>query len=133
MTERNVFIMDKIVDELAAGKKISEALVTVYRKRNVVIPYGQKIAMIPTLSLNISVRAHNALMNAGLKTVEEIIDYALAHPGFVGIRSFGRTSGVEVLEAILDFAWDYMSKKERTNFLIDIVEKNQFNIRKELI
>lgn len=133
MTERNIIIMDKIVDELAAGKTLSKALRTVYYKRNVEIPYCKTITAIPTLSLNLSVRSHNALMNAGLKTVEDIITYASTHPGFVGVKNFGRTSGIEVLETILDISWEHLNKKKRTECLIDIVVRNQFNIRKGLM
>ena len=74
-------------------------------------------------------RSYNALMNARLITVNDIIKYASEHPGFVGIRNFGKTSGIEVLETILDIAWDKMNKQQRRDFLIDTVIRNQFNVR----
>ncbi len=133
MTQKNIDIMDKIVDEMIAGKKLSKALEVVYNKRNVVMPYCEKIFTMPTSLLGLSVRSNNALMNAGLKTANDIIKYASKHPGFAGIRNLGRTSCVEVLETILDFAWEHMNKQERADFLINTVTRNQFNIRAELM
>lgn len=133
MTQKNIDIMDRIVDELAAGKKISKALEVVYNKRNIAIPYCEEAFAMPTPLLGLSVRSYNALMNAGLKTINDIVKYASTHPGFVGIRNFGKTSGIEVLEIILDFAWERMNKQQRKDFLIDTVIRNQFNVRAELM
>lgn len=132
MTERNIIIMDKIVDELAAGKTISKALEVVYEKRNVAVPYSEKIFEESILALPLSVRSHNAFLNSKLNTINDVIQYGKNH-AFVGIRNFGRTSAVQVLELILDFAWNRMNKKERIEFLIDTVTRNQFNVRKGLM
>ena len=132
MTQRNIDIMDRIVDELASGKKLSEALNTVYEKRNVEIPYNDEMFDIKITDLNLSNRAIGALMRARLTTINEVIEYGRKRP-LSNINNFGKISGVEFLELVLNLAWDKMSKKEKVEFLIDTVERNQGNIRAELM
>ena len=132
MTQRNIDIMDRIVDELAKGKKLSEALSTVYIKRNVVIPYNDEMFDIQIPDLKLSNRAVGCLMRNKLTTINDVIKYGEKRP-LTNIQNFGKLSGVEVLEAVLDLAWDQMSRQERVDFLIDTVERNQGNIRAELM
>lgn len=132
MTQRNIDIMDRIVDELANGKKLSEALNTVYEKRNVEIPFNDEMFDIKITDLHLSNRAVGALMRAGLTTVNKVIEYGNKRP-LNNINNFGQVSGIEFLEVVLDIAWDKMSQKEKVEFLIDTVERNQGNIRTELM
>ena len=73
MTQRNIDIMDRIVDELAKGKKLSEALSTVYIKRNVVIPYNDEMFDIQIPDLKLSNRAVGCLMRNKLTTINDVI------------------------------------------------------------
>lgn len=132
MTQRNIDIMDRIVDELAKGKKLSEALNTVYEKRNVEIPFNDEMFDIKITDLHLSNRAVGALMRAGLTTVNKVIEYGNKRP-LNNINNFGQVSGIEFLEVVLDIAWDKMSQKAKVEFLIDTVERNQGNIRTELM
>jgi DNA-directed RNA polymerase alpha subunit len=132
MTQRNIDIMDRIVDELTNGKKLSEALNTVYEKRNVEIPFNDEMFDIKITDLHLSNRAVGALMRAGLTTVNKVIEYGNKRP-LNNINNFGQISGIEFLEVVLDIAWDKMSQKEKVEFLIDTVERNQGNIRTELM
>lgn len=132
MTQRNIDIMDRIVEELASGKKLSEALNTVYEKRNVEIPFNDEMFDIKITDLHLSNRAVGALMRAGLTTVNKVIEYGNKRP-LNNINNFGQVSGIEFLEVVLDIAWDKMSQKEKIEFLIDTVERNQGNIRTELM
>lgn len=129
MTNR---IIDSIVNEMENGKKISEALGTVFYKRNVVIPCYDKIADVEITSMNLSAKITNALLRAKLNTINDIAEYVETQ-SFAKVPNFGRGSGICLLETILDVAWDVMDDYERAEFLLDTVERNIGNIRKELM
>lgn len=128
MTQKNIEIMDRIVEEMASGSTLSKALSEVYVKRNVSIPYCEGMFSESVVSSNLPARITNSLMRARLKSIDEVIKYAEQH-GLSGIRNFGKTSCMELMEYILDAAWEKMGKDERVVFLIDIVERNEDNIR----
>lgn len=132
MTQKNIDIMDRIVDEMVAGKKLSKALETVYEKRKVSIPFKDGIFAQKISVLGLSNRSYNALMRAKLHTIDDIIKYR-QHSSFTNIRFCGANSAIEIIEAIVDYAWSYLSKKERTAFLIETVEANENNLRAELM
>lgn len=132
MTNRNIDIMDIIVSKLAHGKTISQALKTVYTKRNVAIPYDEKLLNVSIAEFELSARAKNALLRGHLDTVGKIVNFATTE-GIRKVKTFGEKCGIELFEIILDYAWGHMTKDEQTNFLIDTVERNSKNIRAELI
>lgn len=132
MTQTNIGIMDRIADELAMGKKLSEALKAVYTKRNLGIPYKSEVLSVSVTELNMSNRTTNALLRARLKTLEDIVNYC-ERQKLTTIKNFGTNSGMEVLEALVDWCWDHMDKKEKGDFLIDVIERNSNNIKAELM
>ncbi len=132
MTERNITIMDRIVEEMASGVKLSKALELVYTKRNVAIPYCDGMFDTPVLSSGLPPRITNALMRARLKSIDEVVQF-VEKKRLMDISNFGRTSCMELMEYMLDAAWEKMDKNERVAFLIDVVERNEENIRKELM
>ena len=129
MTQKNIEIMDKIVDEMAQGRSLSRALRKVYVKRNVAIPFCDEMFNINISSLNVPTRGYNALMRKHLTTVNDVIEYGQKYP-LADIQQFGKASGVRLFEEILDYAWSKMSQDERVEFLIDVVERNEGNVRK---
>lgn len=128
MTQKNINTMNTIVEEMAAGKKLSQALKTVYSKRNVIIPYKEEIFNVSVLSLKMSSRTSNALMRSRLKTLGDVIDYC-QNKKITTVSCMGPMSAVELFETILDYCWKHMSQNERVSFLIDTVERNEQNIR----
>lgn len=128
MTTRNIEIMDKIVDMVAAGDKISKALEKVYEKRNVVFFCDDQYLDHPISELNLSPRAYNALMRGRLRTVGDTIN-CFVNKQSDTIKGFGTLLGVETFEAILDYCWDHMNNDKRAAFLIDAVQRNEEWIR----
>lgn len=124
MTEKNIDIMNRIVDELAAGNKLSEALKTVYAKRNVEMLFGDRTFDVSVLDINLSKRTTRALLRLELNTINDVIEYAQHHK-LTDIKNLGVGSATELLETILDYYWSILDVNERTNFLIDIVERNE--------
>lgn len=131
MTERNVYVMDIIVNKMAEGDTLSKALKRVYNKRNVAIPYSEEIYDVAVTSLPMSNRTSNALMRGRLKTIGEVIEFC-KHQKITDVTNFGKNSGIELFETILDYCWDHMSQEERVSFLIDTVERNSEHIRPEI-
>lgn len=132
MTDRNIEIMDRIVDEMVAGKTLSAALKDVYSKRNVAIPYNEEWLNIAVDKLNMSKRAAYLLMRNKMLTLSEVVQYCTKQK-ITTARSLGVGSGVEIFETILDYLWNQMDNQKRTEFLIDVVERNEENIREELM
>ena len=131
MTQKNINMMDKVVDELSNGKTISQALKTVYNKRSVAIPFTSIETNVPIDVLHLKSRTFNSLMRAHLKTVDSVIEFVSKH-GTSKIQNLGRSSGIELFEAILNYCWDHLNEERKVDFLIDTVERNQYFIRPEL-
>jgi DNA-directed RNA polymerase alpha subunit len=128
MTQTNINTMDAIVNELAAGKKISEALSTVYNKRCVSIPCNDELLNTDIKSLHMSMRTTNALLRGGIKTIADVVEYCTKNK-ITTVKTFGTASGIELFETILNYMWNRMSKNERVDFLIDVVERNTNNLK----
>lgn len=131
MTQRNIDVMDIIVSKMAEGDKFSKALQRVYNKRNVVIPCIERNMNESVMNLGMTSRSTNALLRSGLRTVGDVIDFCNTNK-ITKIVNLGRSSGIEVFEAILDYCWNNMSQDERVSFLIDTVERNSEYIREEI-
>lgn len=131
MTERNVEIMEIIVDKLAEGAKLSKALKDVYKVRNVHIPFNDKTFDVSVMELKMSTRTTNALMRAGHRTLGDAIKFCQRNK-ITDIANLGKQSGVELFETILDYSWEHMTKDAQVAFLIDTVERNSNNIYEEI-
>ena len=124
MTQKNIEIMDTIVDAMIEGEKISQALKRVYSKRNVVVRCSTKILETPITELHLSARAENSLIRGKVKTINDVTVYTEKN-SIMNIKNLGKSSALELFEAILDYCWDYMDNDERTTFLIDVVQRNE--------
>lgn len=128
MTQKNIDTMDIIVKELTNGKKISEALKTVYNKRSVKLPYNDDMLSLDIMKLNMSMRTTNALRRGGILTLLDAINYCKKDK-ITTIKNLGIHSGIELFETILDYIWSKMSDDERVAFLIDVVKCNEKNLK----
>ena len=118
--------IDRILNELKAGKTISKALGAVYEKRIVYIPFNDADFDVDVRSLHMSNRSTNALMRMKLKTVYDVAEYATNNKdGLRDIQQFGKTSIMECMEKILDYYWDHMTVRQRAELLLDLVERNK--------
>ena len=127
MTQRNIDTMDAIVTKLAEGNKFADALKAVYSKRNVRIPYDEVDLDAKITSLGLSMRITNALLRVKLNTVGDIITFC-ADKSITSIPTMGKSLGVELFEAVLNYCWDHMSADSKERFLINTVELNSDNI-----
>lgn len=130
MRQIDIDVMDRIVDELGYGRKISEALATVYVKRSVAIPYKEDTLKVLVANLGLSGRTSNALLRTKLFTLNDVVEFSQERK-ITEVKNFGVTSGIEVFETILDICWDNMTEAQKTDFLIDTVIRNSENIRDE--
>ena len=131
MTQKNIDIMDIIVDKLADGDRLSKALEYVYVKRNVVIPFNDDDLNVGLDTLKMSMRTTNALRAIGARTINDVLDIH-RNISLKKVRNLGTKSCIELLETILDYCWDRMTKEDKTEFLIDTVERNSDNVRAEI-
>ena len=132
MTQKNIDIMDLIVDKMLGGKTISEALKDVYYNRKVSIPFEDEWLNISVDKLGMSKRTTYALMRGGMLTLSEVVQYCQKQK-ITNVKLLGISSGTETLETILNYLWDKMDNQKRVDFLIDTIEKNEVNLRKELM
>lgn len=132
MTQRNIDVMDIIVSKMAEGAKFSKALKLVYTKRKVCIPYNAKYRDVSLMDLGMGGRTTNSLFRGNLKTIGDVVSFC-GDKKITDIVNLGKSSGVELFEAILDYCWAHMSKDERTEFLIDTVERNSEYIKADIV
>lgn len=131
MTQRNIDVMDIIVNKMAEGDKLSKALQSVYSKRNVAIPYKEDNFEVQVTELGLSSRSMRALIRTKLMTLGDVVEFCKGHK-ITEIANLGKSSGIEIFETILDYCWDHMSQRDRVSFLIDTVERNSEYIREEI-
>jgi DNA-directed RNA polymerase alpha subunit len=124
MTNTNIYAMDAIVNELANGKTISDALKTVFTKRKVRIPHNAKTFDVPVESLHMSRRTTNVLMRNKMYTLGHVVKYC-ENESIRSFRGAGKEVVVETMETILNYAWDHMTEAERVEFFIDTVNLNE--------
>ena len=127
MTQKNIEIMDRIVDEMVAGKNFSRALKTVYKKRKISIPFSEQTFDNKVEVLGLSKRSYNVLMRSKLYTINDVIRYRSTN-SFMDLRFCGVNSAIEIIESIVDYAWQHLTKEEKVQFLIETVEANEGNI-----
>ena len=131
MTQTNINAMDIIVTKMRNGKTLSKAMQEVYIKRNVAIPYREEWFGCKIASLKMSMRTTGALLRNKMETIKDVVNYTESGK-ITNIATLGRVSAIELFESILDYCWSQMSQDEKTAFLIDVVERNNGNIRTEI-
>ena len=118
--------IDRILNELKAGKTISQALSAVYEKRIVHIPFNDADLDVEIYKLKMPNRTTNALMRHRLKTIGDVVEYADNNrDGLRDVQNLGKTSIIDLMERVLDYCWDHMSVRERAELLLDLVERNK--------
>lgn len=132
MTQKNIDIMAIIVDRLAEGKKLSEAMKIVYAKRSVQIPHFDRMMDKDVRELKMSMRTTNALLHSGLGTIGKVADFCHTKK-ITDAKGVGPSMGMELMESVLDWCWSHMTLNEQKDFLMDTVERNSDNIREEFM
>ena len=131
MTQKNIDTMELIVSKMAHGETLSKAMRDVYTKRNVAIPYHEEWLECKLTDLKMSTRTTSALIRNKMETISDIVNYTKGHK-VIDLRTFGRVSGIELFESILDYCWDNMSQAEKDKFLINTIDRNGNNLRAEI-
>ena len=131
MTTTNINALDLIVSKMAHGKTLSKALHEVYTKRNVAIPYEEEWLDCKLASLKMSMRTTNALLRNKFATIRDVVEFT-ATKKISSLPTFGRVSGIELFEAILDYCWKQMPQETKDRFIIDVVIRNSNNLRTEI-
>lgn len=132
MTQRNIDVMDIIVNKMVEGKTLADALSDVYTKRRVAIPYNDDMLAVSVRDLHMSSRTTNALMRAHLVTLGEAVKFCNQQK-ITDVKAMGTTGGTELFESILNYLWEEMTEDEKMSFLIDVVERNESCIRPEIM
>ena len=131
MTTTQINTLDLIVSKMARGKTLSKALREVYTTRNVVIPYEEEWLDCKLAFLKMSMRTTNALFRNKLTTIRDVVNFTATNK-ISDLVTFGRVSGIELFEAILDYCWKQMSQKSKDEFIIDVVIRNSDNLKAEI-
>lgn len=132
MTQRNIEIMDVIVDKMVAGKTLSDALKDVYTKRNVAIPFDDEDLNVPIDKLGMSKRTTYTLIRGKMMTLADVVAYCQKQK-ITTVKLLGITAGLETFETMLNYLWGKMDKQIRAEFLIDTVERNEENLREVIL
>ena len=128
MTQAHIDTMDTIVNELANGKTISEALKAVYSKRNVQLIFTEDLFDVDIQDLNMYNRATNTLLRNHARTLNDVINNNELN-AIKNWRGCGKDVCTETLETILNYYWKHISAEQQAEFLIDTVLRNECNLR----
>lgn len=116
-----------IVDTLQAAIEeygLLETLQSVLGDRvNVRLMFKERNYEEPIGMLDVSIRSINGLNRAEAKNIGDVID--LINNNEIGnVRNLGRKSIMEIKGALLCYAYEHMSEKEKRAFLHDILRRN---------
>lgn len=131
MTNVNIYAMDAIVNELANGKTISDALKRVFTKRTVQIRYTDSKFDVPVTTLGMSRRSTNVLMRSGIRTITDLANHS-AEEGIRNLRGGGKDTITEIMETVLNYAWEHMTENEKIAFLVHTVHLNEYHLRDDI-
>lgn len=117
--------VDKIIELLKGGTKISQALREVCGNQRIAIPFDDKTFNVSLDKLELSARAYNALKRNGCHTLNDVVK-VFSEKGWNSVKNFGKTSATEVFAKIIDVAWDNMNDIQKAEFLSNILDKEVF-------
>ena len=132
MTQRNIDIMDVIVEKVIRGASISDALKDVYKKRNISLQFSDEDLNVDVDKLGMSNRTTFALKRGKMFTLADVVGYCEKQK-ITTVNLLGVNAGVETFETMLNYLWGKMDEQKKVEFLIDVVKRNEANIREELM
>lgn len=128
LSENNLVVMNQLVDLMLNGLSISDALKTVYTQRRLTIPCDEMLFAVEITKLKMSKRATNALLNAKIHTLNDLVEYCETNK-ITNIRSCGANTTIEIMEAILNYYWKKTDTQHRLALLSEIVVANEKNLK----
>ena len=90
---------------------------------NVRIPFSLSLCETSIDGLQLSARSQNALMRAGLFTVDRVMD-AISQNGLTGIRNLGAKSLREIKTKMLILGFNALSDSGKRRFFKDLIDLN---------
>ncbi len=102
--------------EAAAKNGVGETIRRNFPYSAVRIPYRSRMSETGIYEMNLSVRASNGLMRAGVNTLGKLNDTMQTESGIVGIRNLGAKSVKEISRAFLLFTYSQLSPAERAEY-----------------
>ena len=91
------------------------------------IPYRRRMSDIGIDELNLSVRASNGLMRAGIDTLGKLNEMMKTDRGIAGIRNLGAKSVKEIGRAFLCMVYSMLSPYEKAQYWQRLIGKAQTN------
>lgn len=91
------------------------------------IPYRRRMSDIGIDELNLSVRASNGLMRAGIDTLGKLNEMMKTDRGIAGIRNLGTKSVKEIGRAFLCVVYSMLSPYEKAQYWQRLIDKPQTN------
>lgn len=94
------------------------------RNIKVNIPFSKTDLEANIDDIGFSVRANNALKRTGLMTVRDVVDF-IVDDRLMCIRNLGKKSYNEIKTRVLQYGYNKLSDREKTEFLHSIIECNK--------
>lgn len=123
---------EEIARRVSKGEPLARALKALYRRRYIAVKYPDTWAALSLDYLDLDNRSHGALARNGIKTIGEVVELAERAKWYESVPGLGKTSAMRVLEALLNFSWDFMDTDERATFLVNFVIDNCIHYKKEV-
>ena len=103
---------------------IAVALESLGRPAEIELPLTAEFLAMPITELNLTVRAHNGLMRAGLDTVQKLADAIMNENSIERIRNLGRKSIYEIKCALLTEGYGKLSPDMKAEFCSKLLERS---------
>ena len=88
-------------------------------------PYKDRMHDVSIYELNLSVRASNGLMRAGIQTFGKLSELLDTERGIMSIRNLGAKSVKEIQEAFMVECYDRLLNYEKAAFWQDVLDLNE--------
>lgn len=94
------------------------------KRVSVTLPLGRSSLDEPLEAIDFSKRAINSLKRSGIFTVREVVD-CISKNELLKIRNLGEKTLCEIQTRILVYGYDLLSEREKKQFFLDMLEKNE--------
>lgn len=120
----NVDVNQLYIDVQKQG--LVPALYNVFGKSlNLSLPLGEKFLQKSIDELDLSARSQNCLIRKNVRTIDDLAETIDNPDGLANMRGIGAKSVNEIKTKLMALAYDNMSKRQKLEFLKDLVDKNQ--------
>lgn len=113
-----IHVSDEAVELYNKAEKLGawELLQTAFLWECAALPFNRRMSEVEIYEMNLSVRASNGLMRAGVKTLGKLAELVVLPNGLKSIRNLGAKSEKEILRSFVGLCYEKLNYSEKLEF-----------------